>query len=45
MANKINYFLPYMRQGITTLAAHDEVPGRREMTSPGKAYASHPINK
>ncbi len=29
MANRINYFLPYMRQGITTLANHDQVPGKR----------------
>jgi hypothetical protein len=35
MANRINYFLSYMRQGITTLAAHDQVPGRR-MTIPVK---------
>ena len=35
MANRINYFLPYMRQGITTLAAHDQVPGKR-MTIPVK---------
>ena len=35
MANRINYFLSYMRQGITTLAAHDQVPGKR-MTIPVK---------
>lgn len=35
MANRINYFLPYMRQGVTTLAAHDQVPGKR-MTIPVK---------
>lgn len=29
MANRINYFLPYMRQGVTTLAPHDQVPGKR----------------
>src|SRR5690606_41606822 len=29
MANRINYFLSYMRQGITTLAEHDLVPGKR----------------
>jgi len=29
MANRINYFLPYVRQGLTTLAAHDKVPGKR----------------
>src|SRR5690606_14761589 len=33
MANRINYFLSYMRQGITTLAEHDLVPGKR-MTIP-----------
>ena len=35
MANRINYFLAYMRQGITTLAAHDQVSGKR-MTIPVK---------
>ena len=35
MANRINYFLPYMRQGVTTLAAHDQVTGKR-MTIPVK---------
>lgn len=35
MANRINYFLPYVRQGITTLAAHDQVSGKR-MTIPVK---------
>jgi hypothetical protein len=29
MAKRINYFLSYMRQGLTTLAAHDKVPGKR----------------
>ena len=29
MANRINYFLPYLRQGITTLADHSQVPGKR----------------
>lgn len=29
MAQKVNYFLPYMRQGLTTLAEHDKVPGKR----------------
>ncbi|HSI74545.1 MAG TPA: hypothetical protein VK957_01565 [Lunatimonas sp.] len=29
MAKRINYFLPYMRQGLTTLAEHDKVPGKR----------------
>ena len=29
MAQRINYFLPYMRQGITTLADHDTVHGKR----------------
>jgi hypothetical protein len=29
MAQRINYFLPYMRQGLTTLADHDKVPGKR----------------
>src|SRR4051812_5613698 len=29
MAKRINYFLSYMRQGLTTLAAHDQVPGKR----------------
>lgn len=31
----MNYFLPYMRQGLTTLAEHDKVPGKR-MTVPVK---------
>jgi hypothetical protein len=29
MAQRINFFLPYLRQGITTLADHDTVPGKR----------------
>ena len=29
MAKRINYFLSYLRQGLTTLAAHDKVPGKR----------------
>jgi hypothetical protein len=29
MANRVNYFLSYVRQGITTLAAHDQVAGKR----------------
>ncbi len=29
MAQRINYFLSYMRQGLTTLAEHDKVPGKR----------------
>ena len=29
MAKRINYFLPYVRQGLTTLAEHDKVPGKR----------------
>jgi hypothetical protein len=35
MATRINYFLAYMRQGITTLADHGQVAGRR-MTIPVK---------
>ncbi len=35
MAQRVNYFLSYMRQGITTLADHDSVPGKR-MTIPVK---------
>ena len=29
MAKRINYFLPYLRQGLTTLADHNKVPGQR----------------
>ena len=29
MAQRVNYFLPYVRQGLTTLAEHDKVPGKR----------------
>lgn len=29
MANRINYFLPYMRQGLTTLADHAQIGGKR----------------
>jgi len=29
MTQRINYFLPYMRQGLTTLADHENVPGKR----------------
>lgn len=29
MAKRINYFLSYMRQGLTTLAEHEKVPGKR----------------
>ncbi len=29
MAQRVNYFLPYMRQGLTTLAEHDTSPGQR----------------
>ena len=29
MAQRINYFLPYMRQGLTTLAEHKTAPGQR----------------
>ena len=29
MAKRVNYFLPYLRQGLTTLADHNKVPGQR----------------
>lgn len=29
MAKRINYFLPFLRQGLTTLADHDEMSGKR----------------
>jgi len=29
MAQRVNYFLPYLRQGLTTLAEHDKSPGKR----------------
>ena len=29
MAKRVNYFLPFIRQGITTLAEHTEVTGKR----------------
>ncbi len=35
MPKRINYFLPYIRQGITTLAEHGQVKGKR-MTIPVK---------
>ena len=39
MAKRINYFLSYMRQGLTTLADHDEVSGKR-VTIPVKLTVS-----
>jgi hypothetical protein len=29
MAKRVNYFIPYLRQGLTTLADHNKVPGQR----------------
>lgn len=29
MAQRVNYFLPYLRQGLTTLAVHSKLPGKR----------------
>jgi hypothetical protein len=29
MAQRVNYFLPYLRQGLTTLADHSKSPGKR----------------
>ncbi len=44
MAQRVNYFLSYMRQGITTLADHDLVPGKR-MSIPVKLTVTASNNR
>ncbi len=49
MAKRINYFLPYLRQGLTTLAEHDKVPGKRmivpvKLTVTASDIQNNPVN-
>ncbi len=49
MAQRINYFLPYMRQGLTTLAEHKTVSGQRlvvpvKLTVTANDISDNPVN-
>ncbi len=49
MAERINYFLPYMRQGLTTLADHKTVHGQRmvvpvKLTVAATDISDNPVN-
>jgi hypothetical protein len=49
MTQRTNYFLPYVRQGLTTLAEHDQVPGKRmvipvKLTVTASDNTNNPVN-